>query len=181
MLPLALLTLAAFIHSTLALSYLESLGARPARRAPTLLTSRAPGDLASLYTCQSAAVVVGRQTYLQTCTPNAISGGQDCSSTLVPTVYVYTKIADRCVETGGGADDSFCICVSGGAVTPDSLARLRVYIDANGPLVAPLSTTVNGTAGMTVTQIIDYVATEQPKIVSASMSTSTAKLALTGS
>ncbi len=90
-----LLALVALIHSTLALSYLESLGARPARRAPTLLTARAPGDLASLYTCQSASVVVGRQAYLQTCLPNAVGGGQTCSSTPILNLMVYTKIADR--------------------------------------------------------------------------------------
>lgn len=60
---------------------------------------------------------------------------------------------------------SFCICVSGGVITGDSAVRLRTYLDTHGTLIGPLTNTVNGTAGMTVQQIIDYVAAEQPKVV----------------
>lgn len=60
-----------------------------------------------------------------------------------------------------------CLCISGGALTPSSLVRVNDTIKANGPAIQTLTTTTGGSAGYTANSLLNYIADQEPAIVSA--------------
>ncbi|KAK4686381.1 hypothetical protein P7C73_g3751, partial [Tremellales sp. Uapishka_1] len=138
------------------------------------ISRRAVGNV---YTCQNVAVNVPLNTTSCTTTTTPAVTVTTCNlagtvcTTIITTPAVTTTVCTPGTPLQVTLDDSICLCLTAGVLTPDSISTLNTQIKANGTLVQQLTNNAPGTVGYTGASLLNYITNAEPAVIAGKTST----------